>query len=271
MAKIPKLDPFDELNLKVTKQELRPYLGLSGIGHSCHRYLQYYHYWAFYEYHESRMLRLFGVGHRSEDTMKADLLTIGIDTHGDQTEIIGAGGHWRGHIDDLGYFLNAEFEEFLVEYKTHSDANFKAMKKGSIKRTKSMHYDQMQSYIDGLGLKKGLYMAENKNTSAYHFEWIEKDEERISELKMKQMEVIASDVLLPRVGSNSKTWFECKMCSASEVCFNGKAPPVTCRTCKHVDVIDCGNWVCTLGGAKHLSTEDQRQACSHYDLAVMFL
>lgn len=269
MAKIPKPDPFDDLNHKLVKQELRPYLGLSQVGHSCHRYLQYYHYWAYSEYIEARILRLFNVGHQAEHVMKADLRKIDIITFDDQLEIVGAGGHWRGHIDDKGYHTYKKDYMFLVEYKTHNDANFKKVKKGKIKRTMPMHYDQMQSYMDGIKADKGLYMALNKNTSHYHFEWVDKDPERVTELKRKQVEVIASDVLLPRIGNDSPSWFECKMCSANSVCFGKKLPEKNCRTCFYVDVLDEGRWACNLH-AWELTPMMQSKACDDYTLGVMF-
>jgi len=269
MAKIPQPDPFDDLNHKLVEQKLRPDIGLSQVGHTCHRYLQYYHYWAFSEWIDTSVFRLFEVGHAAEAVMKADLRKVNIQTHSSQKELIGAGGHWKGHIDDLGYYTNKVDDEFLVEYKTHNDANFRKVKKEKVFRAMPTHYDQMQAYMDGTKTDKALYMALNKNTSHYYFEWVEKDDERIATLRRKQMEVIASDVLLPRVGNDSPSWFICKMCSASAVCFGKKEPRRSCRTCQYVDVLDGGLWSCS----KHkcgLEVKKQRSGCDDYQLGVMF-
>ena len=263
MAKIPQSDPFDVLNNKIEKNELRNYLGLSQIGHSCHRYLQYYHYWAHNEHVSTRILRLFNVGHDAEPKMRRDLLTIGIMTHSDQLRVEGAGGHWKGHIDDIGNFIDSAENKFLVEYKTHNDKSFKELKKKKVKLAKPTHYGQMMEYMGKLDLPKALYMAINKNDSEYYFEWVHFDEEYYKDLVRKEVEIITSDVMLPRVGNDSPAWFECKMCDAAKVCFGRSEPNKNCRTCAFVDVFDEGKWVCSNSNSSYgkLPEEVQRTGC----------
>jgi ribosomal protein S27E len=118
-------------------------------------------------------------------------------------------------------------------------------------------------------------LQQKKNDSTYYFEWVPFDAEHAADLKRKQVEVIASDVLLPRIGNNSAQWFECKWCDARHVCFGKKEPRLTCRTCTHVDILPDGVWQCGFewpGGKEHpsLSVEEQESACDKYELGEMF-
>ena len=129
MALIPRNNPLEVLNAKVLPQTPRDYLGLSQVGNPCYRFLQHYHYWTFTSEIDERIQRLFNVGHNAEDSMIADLEKVGILVDSQQESIIGVSGHWKGHTDGTGY---NEFEKFLLEFKTHNDKSFKAVKKGYI-------------------------------------------------------------------------------------------------------------------------------------------
>jgi len=258
---------FRRLNEELKSETPRDYLGLSQIGEQCHRKLQYYHYWAYNTEISSRIQRLFNVGHSAEECMTQDLLKIGIFISEDQKEIVGTAGHWKGHIDGIGF--SPEDGDFLVEFKTHNDKSFKDFSKMTVKAAKPMHYDQMTAYMGYLGLPKALYMALNKNDSTYYFEWVPFDEERYNDLLRKELEVISAEVLLPKIGTGSPTWFACKMCDAKDVCHKGKQVEVNCRTCKHVDVMDDGKWHCSYHNAG-LSNNVQKEGCIEYKVAEMF-
>lgn len=260
-----------KLNEVVYNAQLpRPYLGLSMVGNKCLRYLQYYHYWAFKTSHSVRVQRLFTVGHDAEPKIVADLDTVGIHVFGDQQRIIGTAGHWMGHIDGKveGSDINTGDGEALVEFKTHNDKSFKLLQKDGMKNSKPMHYSQMQAYMGYLGMSNGMYFAINKNTSEYYMEVIDSDEEHFTDLKRKEMEVIASDVILPKIGNGSKTWFECKFCDAKDTCHSGQKIEKSCRSCEFVDVLDDGKWACSHGS--ELSNAEQIMACDKYSLAEMF-
>lgn len=260
-------EKFGILNEKLIAEGLRDYLGLSTIGTKCHRALQYQHYWAYETEISTRIKRLFAVGHDAEHIMIADLAKLGIIVRDQQKEIIGAAGHWKGHID--GQAFTIKDGDFLVELKTHNDKSFKELVKLKVKLSKPTHYGQMQSYMGYLGLCKGLYMALNKNDSTYYFEWVEFDEAYFKESMRKEMEVILADTLLPRIGTGTSTWFECKFCDAKDVCFGKSEPLVNCRTCAHVDVLGCGVWECTKF-KKNLSSDEQREGCAEHEYALMF-
>lgn len=269
MALIPRNNPdLHILNNKIHDTLPRAYLGLSQIGEECHRKLQFDHHRA-YEIHTSeRMMRLFQTGHSQEAIMTAYLAKIGIEVTDQQSYIIGTAGHWKGHTDGVGYCNHRG--TFLVEFKTHNDKSFKDLKKNGVKKSKPVHYDQMTAYAGYKKLSRSLYMAMNKNDSEYYLEWVDFDEERFKELKHKEFEVISAEALLPRVGTNSPTWFKCKLCNARNVCFGTVKPNVNCRTCKHVDVEDDGIWSCSKF-KKKLTNGEQLLACDKHDYSTFIL
>lgn len=270
MELIPVKQLEDSLNDEVIRREHRSYVGLSAVGHNCHRLLQYIHYWAYESSISSRVERLFNVGHAAEDVVIEDLEKVGINVIKRQETICGETGHWKGHWDGLGVYIeHPDFPKFVVEIKTHCNSNFSKLKKGKLVDTYPMHYDQMTAYGGYNDLKLGLYIGLNKDNSEYHFEWVEICYDRFWELKRKQIEVVISDVLLPRIGTGKKTWFECKLCDAKDVCYGDKKPPKSCRTCENVVVIDGGIWRCGYHNY-NISLEEQRVGCSAYELGVMF-
>ena len=263
------------LNDDIVENDLRPYSGLSGIGNPCMRYLQYYHYWAFKESISTRVERLFKTGHLYEDLMASALKTLGIDMVFSQKEYIGFAGHWKGHSDGNALISKSnELSEgycdtFLVEMKTHNDKNFKALKKDKVQKAFPKHYAQMCAYMEEDELEYCLYIAINKNDSEYHIEWIRYDADESFRNQSKQEEVIMSPVLLSRIASGKKTWFECKLCSARDVCFNATPVVKSCRTCEHISVEEKGAWRCTKHN-KELSVTEQRAACGDYAIDEMF-
>lgn len=245
---------MDAVNETPLKQENRHYNGLSTIGEKCLRRLQFNHYDCLDVSFSNRMIRLFGVGHTMEPKLRAELSKfLGMAFKGDQDEVIGFAGHWKGHIDGMGMFLKDSpywtFDDdwFLMEYKTHKASSFADVKKNGVKKSKPMHYGQMTSYMGYKKLGKCLYVAYNKDTSEIYLEWVLFDAGDFSDYKRKESEVVMADTLLPRIGNDSPMWFECKLCDAHGVCF-GKTPiKKSCKNCEHVDILDDGIWSCTKG------------------------
>ena len=200
-----------------------------------------------------------------------DLANLGVFVKGEQTSMVGTGGHWKGHCDGVAISEANPAVDFLAEFKTHNEKNFKSLVKLGVKAGYPKHHHQCNSYMGYLELPYTFYLGYNKNDSAYHYETIQFDLELFKEDQRKEADIIMSDVLLPRIGNNMSTWFECKLCDARETCFQKKPVHKTCRSCKHVDVIDSGNWVCTDGiKPLLLSVEEQRVGCEFYDLGDMF-
>lgn len=253
-------------------QDKRYYNGLSTIGEKCLRKLQFIHYDCLLTTHSCRMIRLFGVGHAMEPKLREELTQfLGMVFKGDQDEVIGFAGHWKGHIDGLGMFLRSskfytkDDDWFLMEYKTHNDKSFAELKKDGVKKSKPMHYGQVTSYMGYKGMAKTMYVGYNKNTSEIYIEWIPFSEEDFNENKRKEAEVVMADSLLPRIGNDSPMWFECKLCDAHSVCFGKESMKKSCRNCEHVDILDGGVWECGKG-----HTIKGYEPCPEYERMEIF-
>ena len=112
-------------------------------------------------------------------------------------------------------------------------------------------------------------MALNKNNSEYHIEFVSFDPDYFVDLKAKCADIVTTDVLFKRIGNNKISWFECKFCNAKDVCFGLETVNKSCRSCKHVDVVDKGGWECGKDGSA-LSVDQQKAACDSYELSEMF-
>lgn len=267
MAKLPI-----DTRLKIQKaiedgfiiQKPRPYLGLSGIGEKCGRKLWYGFRMCSVSKITQRQHRLFQRGHKEEPIIQADLRKVGIWHHDDQLEIVTGHGHIKGHIDDLlDYVLDAPKTTHLGEYKTHNDKSFKDLKKRGMKTSKPMHHAQMICYMKELKLKRGLYIAVNKNDDERYYERISSDDAKAKEFIQRGVDIIASENLPMRIGNS--TWFECKWCNHYELCHFGNAPLKNCRTCQAGDIHDHGVWGCSLHKI-NLTFEQQLSGCDEYNI-----
>lgn len=276
-----EVSPIERLNARLNTEpvqnEKRTYLGMSVIGHKCHRFLQLVHYGCFRSTHDERVDRLFNVGHDAEPMLIKALTKVGIHVSARQEKIIGITGHLQGHTDGRGSWFNDKYQlfscdDFLLEFKTHNEKSFNELKKTKeLIKTKPMHYSQMQAYMGGLNLEKGLYVAYAKNTSEIEVRVIDADEEHQKDLQRKEIEVVTADTLLPRIGNDNITWFECKMCNAKDVCFGKVSIEHECRNCQHVDVLDGGKWQCNhpICG-EEFGVLQKFDPCQYYQVGEMF-
>ena len=270
-----KDSPIDKvharLNDAVVVGDKRGYLGMSVIGHKCHRYLQFVHYGCLKSTYSQRIDRLFSDGHNAEPQLIEALELIGIKVQNEQKQVVGITGHVQGHIDGNGYWVSDEYalfdaKSFLVEFKTHNQKSFDELLKNDLLKCKPLHYSQMVSYMGHQNQEFGLYVAKNKNTSEIHVRVIDFDENHFDDLRRKEIEVVTADTLLPRIGNDSPKWFECKMCGAADVCFGKKSIEHDCRNCKHVDVLDGGKWLCNITG----NLIADHSPCEQYAVGEMF-
>lgn len=246
----------------------RGYLGMSMIGDACSRKLQYSMYLVKpTSLISKRVQRLFDDGHAFEHKLCKILDEAGFPVVARQISLRCENDFWSGHIDG-----GIEYDgiSYLVEMKTHNDKNFKAVVKQGVKKAKPVHYDQMQMYMGHGSWTHGVYIAYNKNDSDIYFEEIEFDQAHFDKLKRKSVDIIATDVLLPRIGNNSPSWYECKFCNVSGVCFGTEAPDKNCRTCKHSEPHNGNVWGCNHHLIVDMSLETQLKGCPEHELRDMF-
>lgn len=236
----------------------RRHLGASIIGHDCARYLWLTFRWVHKEKVPGRMRRLWDRGHKEEPRMIQWLRLIGFvvhefdhDAEGEtQYRISGSNGHFGGSLDTI-----AELPEryglgnlaLLTEYKTHSDKNFKALKKGGMIAAYPKHYKQMSSYGAAYQLKYGLYCAVNKNDDELYYEIVELDWSQADDLYRKADQIIFSQ-LPPRKINESPAFYTCKMCSLVGVCQLSEAVEKNCRSCVNAAPGPNKAWNCALHG-----------------------
>ena len=245
-------------------RKLRPYLGMSMLGHSCNRYLWYYFRWCYKEELEQRILRLFDRGDREENAIIERLKAIGIQVWGEQLSASAAYGHSKCHIDGLCLgVLEAPKTTHLLEMKTMNDKYFKQISKQKLKEAQPKYYAQMQIYMLKFKLTRGLFVAVNKNDDHTYIERVKFDRGFAEDLERKAESIVLSEK--PPVKPFKPTWYECRFCSAKLICHYDGEIEKNCRTCAGIELENEGRWKCTVYNIL-LATDQQRLGCEKYRL-----
>jgi hypothetical protein len=264
---------LDEYSEEKYPSKHREHLGVSIIGEKCHRKLWYSFRWAKLEKHIPRIKRLFQRGHLEEPKF-ADILgwmgfyvrTIDQATNR-QYRFTAVNGHYGGSGDSvalLPWFQNDEDLRILVEYKTANAKSFAAMKKDGLQKSKPIHYIQMCGYAKAFGIRYGLYLAINKDDDDIHFEFLELDWNVATLMEKKAADIINSQIAPPRISDNP-AWFECKYCAFQDVCHHGECVEINCRSCKHAQPIENGQWRCNLWNAVIPDRAAIEKGCSQHE------
>ena len=245
------------------KCDLRPYLGMSGLGHSCSRYLWYSFHWAYEDAISKRLQRLFQRGHDEEPKVIKLLEGIGYNIHSDQKEMVYGFGHVKGHIDGIvENVIEAPKTPHLFELKTASDSKFKGYAKiNNLQKSHPVYYAQTQLYMHFLKLTRTLWIVVNKNDDNIHIERIRYNKDHAEDLLRKADSILMST--FPPRQPFVRTYFECKWCDAKDVCWNGLPMEKNCRTCKSLCLAHEGKWDCEIHGPD-VPLDFQRKGCSLY-------
>lgn len=257
------------INNRKHEADMRPYLGGSQLGHSCARYLWYSFRWCYKEYLNNRVHRIFQRGHVEEDFFIENLKYAGVQVYGEQKEITFAFGHGKGHIDGLGLNIReAHKAVHLLEFKTMNDKYFKEMKKYGLQKAKKVYYDQCQIYMFKLpNVERTLFCAVNKNDDEYYIERVKLDKPYAEDLERKAKSIVLAEIPPPRM-KEDPTWYECKFCSAADICHHGAALNQTCRICANMGIEQDGYWSCGVHGI-YLTNSQQKWVCESYQQQEM--
>jgi hypothetical protein len=268
MAKIPLTKDINSIMEDLTvPMEFRNYLGYSGLGHKCSRYLWYSFRWCYDRDIESRIDRIFRRGDIEEPRIVADLNRVGCHVTNVGDEVIGTTGHARGHIDGIAIGVpTAEKKKHLFECKTMKHSSFVKYMKIGLKLYSPSYWQQIHSYMGHWGLKDTLYAVTNKDTEQRDYQRIKFDKSQFEEGERKAFDIITSEFPPERMLVASKVYFECKFCDAYKQCWYNEPYKVTCRTCKHGDFEDGGKFSCSLHKIEDMSKEGQLAACPDYVL-----
>jgi hypothetical protein len=247
--------------------EHRTHLGASVIADPCAAKAWGTFRWLKLEQHNGRMRRLFERGHLEESRFVRLLRGIGFeikefDADGKQFRVSGVDGHFGGSLDALAK-APARYEipdEIIIvnEYKTHGEKSFAKLagpkrklpdetpRRGGegVRVSKPIHYGQMCSYGRAYGYRWALYVAVNKDTDELYFEIVYLDFSFADDLFRKADFVIHSQTQPAKI-SLVETYFGCKTCHFSPICFRGELPEKNCRSCEFSVPIAGGQWGCT--------------------------
>lgn len=239
----------------------RPHMGCSLIGHECDRFLWLSFRWAFANKHDGRILKLFKRGHDEEDRVIADLEAVGYRITNRQGHVELA-GPVSGSIDGV---IHIDGVPHLLEIKTHSKKSFDDLEKNGVRKSKPMHYIQMQTYMYGKRLKCALYYAVCKDDDRVYTEIIESDFDYALAAEDRAVSIVTSD-LMPKGISENPTWHVCKMCPAHTFCHKTKqSDQVNCRTCRYAVLDnDSASFNC-IKYEKPIPLDFQYNGCKHHE------
>ncbi|MDR7037428.1 hypothetical protein J2X36_002175 [Methylobacterium sp. BE186] len=244
---------------------------MSGVANECQRALWYAFRWcAPLEAPTGKRQRIFETGNIYEGRLLDMLRMIGCEvreideTTGQQLRVELAGGHLRGKVDGRVTGLpEAPVAEHVVEAKSMNERAFKALTKaGSVREAKPDHFAQLQLYLHGTGLRRGLYLAACKNDDEIYVERVEYDPAFCLALVDRIERIVASPAPPPRLHDDptSKAAFACQWCPARALCHEGTFPRQNCRTCIESEPQDGPKWTCALH-ARTLSYSEQQAGC----------
>lgn len=263
--------PLAEDAYRDTEERFRTHLGASMLGRECSREIWYGFRWYTEKRHAGKMIRLFNRGHLEEPRMVSLLQLIGVktfqfDDRGKQFRISkGHLGHGGGGMDGVALGVPDFPEEYmLTEYKTHGEKSFLKLKEEGLLKAKWEHFVQCQFYMGDQKLEKALYVATNKNTDDIHAEIIKADQSQYKRYLLRQQQIIDAKTPPPRIaGAKDETFFKCTFCDHKPICWLGKAPVKTCRSCRHVEIMSEGRWHCTLHHELRTAAEQEMGCPQH--------
>lgn len=273
MAKIPQPDNnLSTLIYKAIKEShndgVRYHLGASEIGHPCRRWLWLSFRWALKSDFDGRILRLFRRGQDEELPVLNDLRLAGCkikETNGKQ-DYVSIIPHHGGSMDGviLSGVPEAPKKPHVLEIKTHSLKSFNDLEKHGVKKSKPLHYAQMQTYMKGTDIDRALYFAVCKDDDRIYTERVKYDVTFANELTTKAERII-KDRRMPEPLSSDPSWFECKFCDAYAFCHDNEKEKIqtNCRTCEFSSAEHDG-WFCNLH-EDFIPKEYQLVGCDKYE------
>jgi hypothetical protein len=157
-----------------------------------------------------------------------------------------------------------------LEIKTHSKKSWEAVEKEGVEKSQPKHYTQMQIYMKGTGVDRALYVAVCKDDDRIYTERVKLDREHAERAIARGQRIALSDEMPPPI-STDPTWYECKWCSARDLCHGSRVvKEVNCRTCAHSTATPESTWTCARHGDNVMPTDWMREAhechALHFDL-----
>lgn len=249
------------------KQERpRPHLGCSTLGHDCERWLWLSFRWAVLEPFKGRTLRLFRRGHNEEATVYDDLKAIGCKITDTQTRV-DFGSHISGSLDGCVTGVpGAPRKRHVLEIKTHGRKSFDDLEKNGVRKSKPVHWAQMQTYMTGMKTDRALYYSICKDSDRIYTERVELDREAATKIVDRGKRIALAD-RMPDPVKSDPTWYKCKWCAGHDFCYGSKTTKeINCRTCAHATPEADSTWSCARWDRKNIPTDFQHEGCDNHVL-----
>jgi hypothetical protein len=266
MAKLPKsilrapgYEIAESLDVKEYDNENRAYLGYSTSGSPCKRATYYGFHWVSSEKISARTNRIFETGHRLEETIIEDLRDNDYVICVRQLGVTDETGHVQGHIDGI---INIAGQACLLEIKTANESNFNKLVKHGVKIAKLPYYMQMQAYMNKLNIRKGLFLAYNKNDCSYYTELVDFNPGMAKDIDRAFFSILTDEQIPDKISPDPDD-FECSWCSFKQVCHFNQEPEQNCRTCQFVSIEMQGKWYCMMHD-QNLDLDEQKSGCNKY-------
>lgn len=226
-------------------EEPRRYLGCSAVGGECERAVQYEALTTVFRgishvvpsgtaaiVFPPRTRRIFERGHLVEKCAAGWLRRAGFVLEtldpltSDQREISFLGGRVLGHCDGillhwLGVGTSPVQLPALWECKCLGHKWVSAMRRNGVRRSHPKYWAQMQLYMGGLRLQRGLITAVDADTMELRHELVEFDETAFKALLARAEHVLTcseAGEMVPRCATTPAA-LECKMCHWAEACW----------------------------------------------------
>ncbi len=218
-------------------EEKRNYLGCSILGHECERAVQYEALKTVFRIDipddfPPRVRRIFARGVDAE-ARAADwfasagfvLLTEDPATH-TQFKVSFCENNIQGHLDGIfALWRGAEASPFplpaLWENKCVNAKGWRQVVKEKVRHAYPKYFAQMQLYMGGMGLDKGLITFVNADTLELHHELVGFEEHTFQGLITRGRRVLEAckhGEWVP-TGAGSEASLSCRMCSYSQTCW----------------------------------------------------
>ena len=283
--KDPVLTAADaEFARRENSRRRRMYLGMSGGG-KCPRAQWYGWLWASGDEEiDAAGLKRIADGYAGEDIAAAriqaaaDVILLTRDPEtGEQFAVEDADGHVAGHMDGVvSNHATAPKTAHVWESKVTNEKNlarFRKIKnevgeKAALREWNFEYWVQAQLYMLHGGYKRHWTVVSSPGCRDWDSCRTEIDRDQAEYYAERMRRFVENVDELPERVSDSPTAFVCRWCSHSEVCHDGAAVEVNCRTCRFSSPVAGPNWHCSQWD-KDLTADEQIAGCERHEFRTV--
>lgn len=254
------------------EDKARRYIGASIVGNQCEAYLALSLRGFKNDKVDSRLKRIFRDGHRIEDVVIADMKLAKVNVidrdpmTGKQFEYNDYDGHVSGHADGV---IEEDGVPVLLEIKSMNDDKWNSFKSKGVAISHPLYYAQMQYMMGRSGMRSGVLVSYNKNTSEYHSETVAFDTFFYAALQAKVDRVMDKGTGV-RIARDRADW-RCTRCFKKTACWKG-VEEKSCSLCKHSEPAINKKWKCNHPSVVSANPEadifDADHVCGNFELYV---